>query len=162
MEERVNALNGKEIVSPSPGMLTHDSGNLIGIIFDPETGADLRWDHTATIDHRKVDAVAFHVPVSAGYFLTGNGGTVQSSFEGFVCTDTETHAVIRIQMKCTMIPDASSIRAFSLTLDYKPVQLDGREFILPSHFLLQAMDSAQDRQIYDDGRYSNYALAQPR
>lgn len=158
VEERLSAVDGKENVAVSPGMLAHDFGNLLGIVFDSATGADLRWDRTATLDRRKVDVLAFHVPAAAGYLLTGREASVQVPFEGFVYADAETHAVVRIQMKCTMIPDESATRAFNLTLDYKSAQLAGREFILPSHFVLQALGS---QQMVDEGRYSAW-LAQPR
>jgi hypothetical protein len=161
-EEHLSFVDGKEAVDQQAGTLPHDFGNLTVIVFDQATGADLRWDRTAMLDHRKVDVLAFHVPASSGYFLTGSGGSVQAPFEGFVFADAQTHAVMRLQMKCTMIPDDSDIRALSVTLDYKAAQLAGREFVLPSHFLLQAVDSAQDRQIFDDGRYSAWSLVQPR
>ncbi len=162
VEERVAVVDGKETVSQSPGMLAHDFGNLPGMIFAPATGADLRWARAATIDRRKVDVLSFHVPASAGYFLTDNGVSVQAPFEGLVYADAETHAVVRIQMKCTPIPDDSGIRAFSVTLDYSAAQLSGREWMLPSRFLLQALISSRDQQIYDDARYSGWALVQPR
>lgn len=161
VEERLSTIDGKENVIPSPGMLPHDFGNLLGMVFDPATGADLRWDRVASLDHRKVDVLAFHVPVSAGYFLSGGGGSVQVPFEGFVYADAQTHAVVRMQMKCTTIPGDFVIHAFSVTLDYKAAPLAGREFMLPSHFMLQALDSAQDRQLYDDGRYSGWRPLSP-
>jgi hypothetical protein len=45
---------------------------------------------------------------------------------------------------------------FGLTLDYKAVQVAGREIILPSHFELHYRDSTDDRQHSDDGQYSAY------
>jgi len=66
----------------------------------------------------------------------------------------QTHAVLRIQMKCTMIPDKSDIRTFDLALDYKATAVGGGDFILPFHFVLHYMDSREDRQHTNDGRYS--------
>jgi len=57
-------------------------------------------------------------------------------------------------MKCTTIPDKSAIRTFDLTLDYGTTQVSGRHFTLPSHFVPHYMDSREDRQHTNDGRYS--------
>ena len=75
-------------------------------------------------------------------------------FEGFVYADSQTHAVLRIQMKCTMVPDGSPCHNIDLTLDYKAGQLGGRELILPSRLVLHYIHNTEDRQVIDDGRYA--------
>jgi hypothetical protein len=136
------------------GMSRGEFGNLLDIIFEPVTGADLRWDRSATLENRKVDVIAFHVPQPRGYLFKESRGDIRVPFEGFVFADAESHSVLRIQMKCTMIPDQSDIRTFDLSLDYKATMVGGRDFILPSHFVLHYMDSREDRQHTNDGRYS--------
>lgn len=131
-------------------------GNLLYAIFDPATGAELRWDRAATLNKRAVDAIAFRVPQLKGYGLNGSRGGIRVPFEGLVYADAETHAVLRLQMKCTMIPDAFEMQNVDLTLDYKSAQVAGHEVILPSHFVLHYRDSADDRQHADDGQYSAY------
>ncbi len=111
-------------------------GTLLDVIFEPATGADLRWNRAATLDRRSVDVIAFHVPQSSGYVLAESKRTIQVPFEGFVYADAQTHAVLRIQMKCTMIPDKSEYQSVSLTLDYKAARVAGQEFILPSRYEL--------------------------
>jgi hypothetical protein len=136
------------------GMSRGEFGNLLDIIFEPVTGADLRWERSATLENRKVDLLAFHVPQPRGYLFKESRGNIRVPFEGFVYADAQTHAVLRIQMKCTMIPDQSDIRTFDLALDYKATQVGGRDFILPAHFVLHYMDAREDRQHTNDGRYS--------
>lgn len=161
VDEGLRIFDGKEVIDQAPDTLPHDFDNLLSTIFDPATSADLRWDRTATLDHKKVDVLAFHVPVSAGYFLTAGGVSAQAPYEGFIYADAETHAVLRLQMKCTMIPLNSVIRSYGVTLDYKAGQLSGRDLVLPSHFLLQVIDSAKDQQIYEDGKYSAWRSVSP-
>lgn len=136
------------------GMSRGEFGNLLDIIFEPATGADLRWERAATLENRKVDVLAFHVPQPRGYLFKESRGNIRVPFEGFVYADAETHAVLRIQMKCTMIPDQSDIRTFDLTLDYRATPVAGRDFILPSYFVLHYMDAREDRRHTNDGRYS--------
>jgi hypothetical protein len=136
------------------GMSRGEFGNLLDIIFEPVTGADLRWDRTATLENRKVDVLAFHVPQPRGYLFKESRANIRVPFEGFIYADAQSHVVLRIQMKCTMIPDNSDIRTFDLTLDYRATQVAGLDFILPSHFVLHYMDAREDRQHTNDGRYS--------
>ncbi len=150
------ALSPQEAGDEPAGMSRGEFGNLLDIIFEPATGADVRRDRSATLNGRRVDVFAFHVPQSRGYVLTGSKGDVQVPFEGFVVADAQTHAVLRIQMRCTMIPDNSDIRTVDLTLDYKAARVAGREFILPSNFLLHYLNYREDRQHTNEGRYTGY------
>jgi hypothetical protein len=151
IEEQLSFVDNKEIrrvtridgqpVSARAGdqpaeMSWGEFGNLLDVIFEPATGAGLRWERAATLNRRRVDVIAFHVPQSSGYVLTESRRTIQVPFEGFVYADAQTHAVLRIQMKCTMIPDNSEYQAVNLTLDYKAARVAGQEFILPSHYQL--------------------------
>jgi hypothetical protein len=136
------------------GMSQGEFGNLLDIIFEPSTGADLRWGRVATLDRRRVFAIDFRVPQSSGYVLTEPKRRIQVPFEGLVYADAQTHAVLRIQMKCVMIPFDSRYQALDLTLDYKAAQVAGRDFILPSHF---ALNFRTDEVIVANaGDYTNY------
>jgi hypothetical protein len=178
-EEQLSFVDGKEVrrimridgLPPSAeaaghpaGMSRGEFGNFLDVIFEPSTAADLRWDRAATLNKRKVDVLSFHVPRTPGYTLSGSRGTVQVPFEGFVYADAETHAVLRIQMKCTGIPDNSQYQAVDLTLDYKPAQVAGQEFILPSHYVLNlrtpAFNAANEAEFTAYRRFSANATIQ--
>jgi hypothetical protein len=157
---RITQIDGRPVSRQAgdqpAGMSRGEFGNLLDIIFEPVTGADLRWDRAATLEKRKVDVLAFRVPQARGYLFkrSGSRGDIRVPFEGFVYADAQTHEVLRIQMKCTMIPDNSEIRAFELTLDYKGTQVAGHEYVMPSNFALHYMNSVEDRQHINEGRYS--------
>jgi hypothetical protein len=136
------------------GMSQGEFGNLLDIIFEPSTGASLRWGRMATLDRRRVYVIDFRVPQSSGYVLTEPKRRIQVPFEGLVYADAQTHAVLRIQMKCVMIPFDSRYQALDLTLDYKAARVAGRDFILPSHF---ALNFRTDEVIVaNSGDYTNY------
>jgi hypothetical protein len=149
-----HAVSQQETDDAPGGMSRGEFGNLLDIIFEPVTGADLRWDRAATLENRKVDVIAFHVPQTRGYLFKESRGDIRVPFEGFVYADAQTHAVLRIQMKCIMIPDKSDIRTLDLALDYRATAVGGRDYILPFRFVLHYMDSREDRQHTNDGRYS--------
>ena len=138
------------------GMSQGEFAYLLNVIFEPATGADLRWERADKLDGSKVDVIAFHVPQPRGYLLKESSGELKVPFEGFVYADAQTHAVLRIQMKCTMIPEKSDIKALDLTLEYKAVQVAGQDFILPSHFVLRYLNFTEDRQHFNEGRFSGY------
>jgi hypothetical protein len=171
IEEQLNFVGGKElrkIIRIDGRPATEDDadqqketsegefGALLDVIFEPATGADIQWDRSATLNKRKVDVIAFHVPQRLGYVLNGSSGSVRVPFEGFVFADAQTHAVMRLEMKCTMVPVKFQMQLFDLTLDYKAASVAGREVILPSHFSLHYRDFADDHNHTNDGQYSAY------
>jgi hypothetical protein len=159
-DEQLTFLDGREIANPPMGTLQRQVGDLLRIIFEPETSADLRWSRAASLNGHKVDVLSFHVPQPSGYVVSESGPGIVVPFEGSVYADVQTHAVLRIQMKCTMVPDSNSAyQNVDLTLDYKAVQLGGRELILPSHLVLHYLPIREDRQAIDDGRYARWRPA---
>jgi VWFA-related protein len=150
-EEQISFVDGREIRTVTKindqrplaseqaqiGPVSHgEFGSLLYRIFDPQSGTDIRWKRAATLDGRRVNVFEFRVPQSSGYALVGSKGQVKVPFEGLVYADRQTDAVIQIELKCTGIPSGSEYRALSLTLDYKPARIAGREHLLPSGFLL--------------------------
>ncbi len=109
-------------------------GNLLDTIFDPKTGADIRWDRAATLNGQRVNVFAYRVPQAHGYTLIESKGRITVPFEGLVYADFQTGAVVRIEMKCTGIPAKSEYKILNLALDYTPAKVAGREYLLPSRF----------------------------
>jgi VWFA-related protein len=152
LEEQIVFVDGREIRTVTKindsgplasgqaqiGPVSHSEfGNLLSTIFDLQTGADIRWNRTATLDGRPVNVFEFRVPQSSGYTIIGSQGRVQVPFEGSVYADRQTSAVLQIKMKCTGIPRSSGYQAMELTLDYKPATIAGREHLLPSGILIR-------------------------
>jgi hypothetical protein len=159
IDEQLTFVDGREIADPPLEILPRQALDLLRIIFEPETTADLRWSRAASLNGHKVDVLSFRVPQSNGYIVSESGRGMLVPFEGSVYADVQTHAVLRIQMKCTMVPDSSPYHNVDLTLDYKAAQLGGRELILPSHLLLNYIHNSEDRQVIDDGRYAGWRPA---
>jgi hypothetical protein len=138
---KVTKINGIPASPDGPDQLRGtplrgEFGYLLDIIFKPETGANIKFERLAKLDGRRVYVFAFRVPQSSGYVLRESKRTIQVPFQGSVYADYETRAVVRIDMKCTDIPRDSEYMNAALTLDYKPANVAGREFVLPSHYQL--------------------------
>lgn len=159
IDEQLTFLDGREIADPPMGTLLRQTGDVLRIIFDPGSPADLRWSRAANLNGHKVDILSFRVPQSNGYIISESGRGMLTAFEGTVHADVQTHAVLRVQMKCTMVPDSSPYQNIALTLDYKAAPPGGREVVLPSHMVLNYVDTREDRQVIDDGRYAGWRLS---
>jgi VWFA-related protein len=119
-------------------MSSGEFGNLLDTIFEPQTHADIRWDHVTTLDRRRVYVFAFHVPQAKGYALVEpSGQQIRVPFDGFVYADSKTGTVVRIEMNCSRIPARSEYRTLRLELDYQATKIAGREYVLPSHSYLR-------------------------
>ena len=145
IEEQLSFIAGKEIrrvtnasaqaPDQTAGMMRGEYGNLLEIIFNPASGAEIRWDRSITLNHRTVLVLDYRVPQARGYVLADSWHrTVQVPFEGSIYADPQSHAIVRIHVKCVKLPDNIEYQEVELTLDYKAVSVAGREFVLPSHF----------------------------
>jgi len=152
IEEQISFVDGREIrtvtkINDQPprapdggqrGPVSRgEFGNLLNTIVSPQSGADIRWKRTETLDGRRVNVFEFRVPRASGYVLVGLRGEVRAPFEGSVYADRQTGAVVQIELKLTGIPPGSGYRALHLTLDYRPAKIAGGEHLLPGGFLLQ-------------------------
>ncbi|HWF11928.1 MAG TPA: hypothetical protein VG297_25845 [Bryobacteraceae bacterium] len=158
---RVVSLNGHPVAADSPdqqhGTASRgEFGNLLEVIFDPQTVANLKWTNPRTLDRRPLYVLSYRVPQSKGYTLTESKQRIQVPYQGFVYADPETLAVVRIEMKITPldIPKNSEYLNAALTLDYRPEQVAGHEFILPAHYSLHY--SMMTGIVFYDAEYTNY------
>ncbi len=80
----------------------------------------------------------YRVPQFAGYSIHDGDRNrdLLLAYVGSVWADAETNAVMKITLKCVNIPSGTRLAATEMTLDYKPTELLGRQYILPSHFEL--------------------------
>lgn len=158
---RVVSLNGHPVAPDSPDQQhgtpsRGEFGNILEVIFDPQTAANLRWERPATLDHRPVYVLSYRVPQSKGYTLTESKRRIQAPYRGFVYADAETLGVVRIEMKIVPadLPKDSEYLNVNLTLDYKPEQVAGQEFILPAQYRLQYQ--MRNGMSIDLANYTNY------
>lgn len=130
----LNGVDASKLESQIEGLTSRgEFGNLLAAIFDPSANTEFRWDRRVTRDGRRNDVFAFRVPQDKGYGLSGTKATIVVPYRGLVFADSETHAVVRIQMNCFDIPPASEYRELDLAVDYKLATVAGRQFMLPAH-----------------------------
>lgn len=108
-------------------------GTLLSNTFDPKARAEFHWQRSVNRNGRRVYVFAFRVPHIRGYGLEESKRILVVPYKGLVYSDAETGAVVRIEMECE-IPKNTEYKELEITLDYKPAQVAGKEFLLPSHY----------------------------
>lgn len=156
---KVTRVNGSPVANLDPSELPGtysrgEFGNLLDQIFEPRTETSFTWDRTTKLNGRRTVVFAFRVPQAHGYGLIETRRTIIAAYRGFVYADESSNAVMRIQMHCTDLPADSDFKSVELTLDYKPTRVAGQEFILPSHYLLQARKV--DGDLLNEAEYKSY------
>jgi hypothetical protein len=135
----INRVDASKMKSEMNGVTSRgEFGNLLAAIFDPSSNTDFRWDRRATRDGHPNDVLAFRVPQEKGYALSEKKGTILIPWRGLVFADSETHAVVQIQVNFPEIPSTSEYRELDLAVDYKLATVAGRQFMLPAHSHLHA------------------------
>ena len=154
-------LNGHPVAADSPEQQRGtpsrgEFGAILEVIFDPQTSANLKWERPTALERRPVYVFSYRVPQSKGYTLTETKQRIQVPYQGLVYAEAETLTVVRIEMKITPqdIPKGSAYVNAALTLDYKPAQVAGKEFVLPAHFSLHYQ--MMRGMAWYEAEYTNY------
>lgn len=137
---KLTKINGSPASDVQPDPITFsrgEFGNLLDIILDPNSGTEIHWDREAKLEGRQVYVFAYRVPESSGYTLLESKGQIKLPFEGFVYADRRTAAVVRIEMKGVKTMVKSEYSNITITLDYKPAAIDGKEYLLPYGFAME-------------------------
>jgi hypothetical protein len=134
----VTKINGSAVTNVRHGQFggilsSGEFGTLLSHTFDPNTGTDFRWDRWATQKGRRMYVFAFRVPQPKGYALVESKRTLLAAYKGLVYADPQTGAVWRIEMQCD-VPKDSEYKELDLTLDFRPTDVAGHEYVLPFHY----------------------------
>jgi hypothetical protein len=143
---QVLAFNGQKVTGVehaevSGVIVGGEFGTLLSKIFDPQTGAQIRFDGLAKLRGQKVVVFSYLVPQSQGMrFSQRSRHAVDLAFQGLVYADAGTKQVLQITMKCVGFRGDYQIKEFRLLLEYKPALVAGQEYMLPFHSEIHVRD----------------------
>jgi hypothetical protein len=112
-----------------------DFGSLMREVFQPSTHARFEWDHWATLNRQHVMAFGYRVAQANSQYRIGVEElklSIVTGYHGLVYVDPESHAVLRITVEADGIPADFPIQAAVTKLDYRPQDLSGHSFLLPT------------------------------
>jgi hypothetical protein len=114
-------------------------GSMLLEVFSPTSQAEFRWSNWTTLRHRTAYVLSFRIDAkNSSYRLVASGNrgsnvTATVGEHGLVYIDRETRDVIRLDSQADSIRGDFPVAAATHTLDYGPVEVGGRSFLLPLH-----------------------------
>jgi len=136
----VQSVNGKPVQKGhnalGGNMSSGEFGTLLDRVFQPESATEFGWERRTTLRGAPVDVFVYRVSKDHGYTLYSGGQKYESAWEGLIYADHRNGAVLRIRMDVTGLPTNFPVHNLNMTVDYAPVKIGDREYILPAHFEL--------------------------
>jgi hypothetical protein len=156
----VLTVNGRKVTGLDPmrfqgAVSAGEFGSDLRNIFDPGSATAFAWDRSGAVHGRSVYIYSFHVPAQHGavVFDRGSGRRVVAPYAGRIFVDTATLGVLRIEDRLDL-PADFPIRDASITIEYKPIAIAGRSYMLPFRSELRMQDPS--RQYINSIDFRNY------
>jgi len=112
-------------------------GNLLNLVFKPESKTEFRWKEAATLGSTTVQVLNYRVsPKNETMVLSDNNGHIGVGFHGMVYLDSATGGVRRITMEADEVPRDFSIHAASMSVDYDYVTIGAHDYLMPMRAVL--------------------------
>jgi len=138
---KLTAMNGRktELTYEAAGgvMSKGEFGSMLLEVFSPDSHTQFAWSNWTTLLHRPAYVLSFNIAVwnSRYYLMVGQYGSGSVSTvageHGLVYIDRETKEVLRLDCEADSLPANFPVVAATRVLDYGPVEVGGRPFLLP-------------------------------
>ena len=129
-------------------------------IFDPRSGTVFAWERPGTLHGHRVYIYSFHLPAQHGAVLVDRSSSRQvlAPYAGRVLVDATTLDVLLIEYRIDP-PLDSPIRDSAISIEYQPVAIAGRSYLLPfrSEMRMQVQSSRYVNTI-DFRHYHKFAV----
>jgi hypothetical protein len=126
-------------------------GNLLSAVMDPITKTEFKMDRVATLNGKKVYVVNYFIEQPNGYVILAGEQIIRAPYHGQIYADYDTKAVLRLRADIGPIADYQEM---NITLDYKPITVAAKEFLLPSHYALHVRKP--EYEVSNDSDYKSY------
>jgi hypothetical protein len=119
-------------------------GSALHDVFDPNAHTMFSWDRIEHIQGRKVYVYAFRVPQEHGAVVIHRDPDLQVivPYSGRIFVDPETFSVLRTTSNLDL-PAGFPIVHADRKIEYKPIMIANKEYLLPSRSEVHMQDSAR-------------------
>jgi hypothetical protein len=119
-------------------------GSELHNIFDPHSKATFTWDKIATVSGRRVYVFNFRVPSQNGWIVMfrNTDSKILAAYNGHLFVDTQTLQVLRITTEIEL-PVGFPITMSTVEVDYKPIEIAGNTYSLPSRSEVRMKDNSR-------------------
>jgi len=135
-----------------------DFETALRMLFDPATQTRFEWARWATLRTRRTMVFSYRVARDRSQYRIGTGeNKVEriTAYSGEVFVDADPpHAVTKLTSKAEDIPVDFPIQRAETILDYKPVEIAGRNFLLP--YSGEVLLDGPDGMSKNDNRFDFY------
>ena len=133
----VIAVNGRKVtgvdhIQFQGAISTGEFGTDLHNIFDPRSSTVFSWDRPGAFPGSRIYIYLFRVPAQHGAVVVDldSGSQVVASCAGRIFVEAVTLAVLRIEYHFDL-PQGFPIRDAAVIVDYRPIAIAGRRYILP-------------------------------
>jgi hypothetical protein len=131
-------------------------------VFSPVSKAVFKWSNWTTLRHRPAYVLSFRIDAGNSTYrlrVVPQRNPVTSTVvgeHGLAYIDRETKEVLRMDSECDSIPGSFPLRGATRALDYGPVEVGGRSFLLPLHAKVEMMVRYGGLQVRNEMEFSDY------
>jgi hypothetical protein len=119
-------------------------GTVLHDLFDPDTLATFSWDRIERVHGRAAYVYSFRVTQEHGAAVIHRDPDRQivAAYSGRIFVDPQTFSVLRMNVTLDL-PAGFPIVHADRMIEYKPIVIANKEYLLPSHSEIHMQDSAQ-------------------
>jgi hypothetical protein len=147
--------SGKEHMEFAGAISGGEFGSALRNLFDPRSHATFLWDKTARLGGRNVYIFKFEVPSQNGTIVMDRDTDqkILAAYTGHLFVDSTTQQVVRITSEIEL-PVNFPIKMATIAVDYRPVEIAGKNYFLPSHSEVRLKDKS--RLYVNEIEFRNY------
>ena len=156
---KVNGKKQKPGQPRPPGMTsTGEFGTTLRAVFDPESKTEFEWKKWDTLRGQPVSVFSFRIdqPHSRAQ-LDVPSHSVVVAYHGMIYASRDSNVVMRLTTEVES-PNDFPLQDVTHLLDYGPVDIAGRQFILPLHGEMQTRMSEDFMRYGRDGGHTRQVL----
>ena len=119
-------------------------GSALHNLFDPHSAATFTWDKSSNLAGRRVYTFKFRVPAQNGtvVIFRDTDRKILAPYSGRLFIDAQTLQVVRITSELEL-PLNFPITMSTIQVDYRPVEIAGKSYNLPSRSEVRMKDNAR-------------------
>lgn len=132
-------------------------GSVLNDLLHPATDASFTYRKKDTIAATETDVYDYVVQKGNAHWTLRFGGQQdRPMYKGRIWLDPKTHLVRRIEMQAVQLPSTFPVDHAEMTLDYGPVRISGKEYLLPTKTENLACFRGQSACTRNETEFRNY------
>ena len=146
------AQNGKKASGsekrPAGLISIKEFSDMLHYLFDPAVKIEMAWQQWDSVRGHRVHKLIFGVPKATSLFTVKKSKDLKSGLAGFAYVDSDTNAVLRLEMAATDIPKTNPVQAEAMDIVYDFARIGDKIYLLP--FKADLHEKQGKTQVWDE------------